>query len=373
MNNRLNYLLEILGNGKKNICYGAGDYGQQLLGFLQAHGCHLDYFVVTENDKSNETIFGIPVVEVNELVNVEGYNWIIGVSKKYIEEIKVILRSRQIQASFVISDEDIENIIRDALSANKEFQNIVPNDKRCFVLGTGRTIESQDLSHLYNEDVFSCSFISLIEKYKLINSQYYILPALANDPVYENGERKIYIREKMNFFSKTIISEMIFADYNDRNYIHYFGGFEGKKIYYLYQRGNWNKERKKIFDLCEKTPFIQTGSIMMLKVAMYMGYKKIYLLGTEHDLVTHKYGHAYDLKKLKKMGFDKLLEIALSQNMNLERKSNREILTKSLNMYNQYYYLHNMARENGIQIYNTTAGGSLDEFERVKYESLFSL
>lgn len=375
---RLKYLLRILENGKKNICYGAGEYGWQLWGFLQAHGYSIDYFVVTKKDSGVQNILGVPVTTVSAIENAGEYNWLVGVSKKYSEEITNILASRQIFPCFVMEENDIAdmakdavNMVEDVLAVNKEIHNVASKKKRCFIMGTGGSIRFQNLKYLSNEDVFSCSYCSLLDDYTVINPKFYILPALIGDPVRTSTERDIYIREKLAFFSKTITSNVIFCDYFDRNYIRYYEAFKGKKIYYLYQFGDWNERRGQVYNLCRKTPIIQTGAIMMLKVAMYMGYKKIYLIGTEHDLVTHKYGHAYDLRKMKELGFEKLLNISLSQNVNIEKRSNRQILSMSLNMYNQYYYLHNIAKQNGIEIYNATEGGSLDEFERVKFETLF--
>ncbi|MCI9337707.1 MAG: hypothetical protein HFH93_09225 [Lachnospiraceae bacterium] len=370
MDKKLSILLEVLKNKKRNICYGAGVYGQRLLGFLRAHKLNLDYFVVTGNNMPEE-IFGVPVKNINEIDNCEDYNWLIGVSEKYTEEIKKILESKNIRPCFITDDKNIENIIEDALLVNQEFRNVISESRRCFILGTGGTIRLQDLKNLYNEDVFSCSFCSLLEDYNYINPKYYVLPALTSDPVEIGKERETYIREKINFFSKTITSNVIFCDYYDYNYIQYYKGFKGKKIYYLYQAGEWDDERRCTYDLCAKTPAIQTGSIMMLKIAIFMGYKEIYLIGTEHDLVTHNYGHAYDLEKLKGLGFDELFKIATSQNIGIETRKNRDILRMSLNMYNQYYYLNNIAKLNGVHIYNATEGGSLDEFERTRFEELF--
>lgn len=367
---KIESLLKIAKNGKKNICYGAGVYGQQLLGFLRAHGFDIEYFVISKLDK-NEKIFGVPILNINNIMNYNEYNWIVAVSDKYVDEIKYVLETKSINPCYIMDNNDIEDIIKDALLPNEALNNSIQGNKRCFIMGTGGTIKLQNLKLLHNEDVFSCSFCSLIDDYEYIRPEYYILPALTSDPVHIGKERETYIREKIDFFSKTIISPIVFCDYKDRNYIQYYNGFKGKEIYYLQQTEKWDEKRTDVYNLCEKTPTIQTGSIMMLKIAMYMGYKKIYLIGTEHDLFTHKYGHAYDLELLKEMGFSELLDIALLQNIYVEKQSNREILHMSLNMYNEYYYLHSIAKYNNIKIYNATIGGSLDEFERIKFENLF--
>lgn len=367
---KIKALLHILKNGKKSICYGAGTYGSQLIGFLRAYGLTLDYFVVSEGCDKKE-LYGVPIVNVKDIIDVNNYNWIIGVSEKYAGEIKSVLKEKHITPCFEMNKTDIKDIINDVLSANKEIHNIVPKDKRCFIMGTGETIRHQNIEALCDEDVFSCSYCSLLKKYEIIKPQYYILPALTRDWVSSSEAHKIYIREKIDFYSKSIISPIIICDYNDRQFIQYYRGFEGKKIYFLEQTGRWNEKRNSIYNLSRKTPSIQTGSIMMLKAAMYMGYKKIYLIGTEHDLVTHRYGHAYDMEILKKWGFDSLYEISVAQRSYIEKQKNRDILNMSLNMYNEYYYLHKIAKRNGIKIYNATKGGSLDEFERVEFDSLF--
>ncbi len=367
---KIEKIIRILKNGKRNICYGAGSYGQQVLGFFRAHGLDIDYFVISNLEK-NKKVCGVPVCNVNDIVNASEYNWIIGVSEKYVADIKNILKKRDIKPCLIIDNKDIIEIVRDALTANKEVHNFVSDEKRCFIMGTGGSLSSLNLKLLRNEDVFSCSFCSLLEDYEWIAPKYYILPALTGDWVAKGEMQYDYIRDKIAFYSKAVTSPLIFCDYNDRHYIQFYEGFKGKKIYYLYQTEKWDSNRNTVYDLCEATPTIQTGSIMMLKVAMYMGYKKIYLIGTEHDLVGRNYGHAYNLKKLKEWGFSNLLNIALAQNMYIEKQCNREKLNMSLNMYNEYYYLHNIAKQNGIQIFNATKGGSLDEFEKIEYELLF--
>lgn len=365
----LKKLLAVLENNKKNICYGAGKYGQEMLTFVRAYGFDIDCFVIS-GDSNGKKVKGIPVVNINHIVNISDYNWLICVSGRYLDEIDLVLKRKKIKPDFIAGDNFLDDIAEEALQMNKKIQNVVSEEKRCFIMGTGGSLNFLDIRLLHNEDVFSCSFCSLLEDYKYIAPRYYILPALTGDWAQTEEDHKIYIREKLAFYSQTVISPLIFCDYNDKDLIQTSKGFQGKQVFYLYQKGEW-EDKTSIYDLCKRSPVIQTGSIMMLKVAMYMGYKKIYLIGTEHDLYGKSYGHAYNLMKLKELGFDSLLRIALSQNQNVDNWSNREKLRVSLNMYNQYYYLHNIAKKNGIQIFNATNGGSLDEFERVEFNSLF--
>jgi hypothetical protein len=111
---------------------------------------------------------------------------------------------------------------------------------------------------------------------------------------------------------------------------------------------------------------------MMLKAAIYCGYKEIYLLGTEHDLERKCYQHAYDYSRLKDLGFERLYNIRFNNNENINKDwSRRKLLRISAEIYEQYYQIHCAAKELNVKIYNATAGGSLDEFPRVKFESLF--
>jgi hypothetical protein len=103
---------------------------------------------------------------------------------------------------------------------------------------------------------------------------------------------------------------------------------------------------------------------MALEVALYMGFKNIYLLGCDHDWILHlnTSAHFYEESQhaLVREGYD---EWAVS-----DLELTFECYVR---LWQQYKALWQIARGKSIHIFNATAGGLLDVFPRVRYESLF--
>lgn len=365
----INELLEYANGGKKIACYGAGDFGRQTVAFLMEKGKEIAFFVETDPKGCNEK-FGIEVKRLSDIGDPLNYRWIVGVSKKYQEEVTEMLKSRGVVEYYCVNDILIAAIREETLKKNAGLKDI-GKGKRCFIMGMGPTISQQDLKLLKNEVVFSCSWCCLLDDYNEILPEYYVSPAIMNDPTNGDAERFVYGKEAYQFRDETIKSKIIVLDYKDKAFVEGLGVFKDKDVYYIDQLGKWDGK----YDYCELTrrgPDIQTASIMMLKVAIFMGFSEIYLLGTEHDIIKRVYNHSYDINKLKELGYVKLHDMSVFHGGFVEKKwPNRELLRVSYVTYEEYYQLHLNAADKGISIYNATAGGELDEFERVDFEKLF--
>lgn len=358
--------LEMFIHQKKHIiCYGAGGYGRALLSYCKSRNIILDAFVVS-NTEGKKDFFGIPLYQFGEQPKYENCGWIIGTSKSYQAEIRHILNDNYINDYFCMSEELVDELYLSHAEKNLELKGMAESE-RVFILGMGPSIAKQNLKLLKDETVFSCSWCSLLDDYAEISPAYFVTPSFWGD----GFEDDRYIMDCLKFLDQHISSPYIICDCYDLPYMQNMNIFLNKKIYYMYQSGSWIKDGKAVYEMDKKTPGIQTASIMMLKIAMYMGYKKIYLLGTEHDLVKKKFEHSYDMNKLKGLGFNYLADKLMCDMYRITSMPNRQILQISLNMYDEYHVLHGIANHSGIEIYNATAGGSLDEFKRVDYDSLF--
>ncbi len=367
-NQAMHELQELLGICKKRkriACYGAGRYAHILLMFLRNHHLDIDIFVVTEKDKMHECSLGVKIYSIKEVEGNGNYLWIVCAGKRVRDEIHESMKMHGINKWADVGEEHINAICLQLTLNNKKLCNT--KSGRCFILATGPSIMKQDLKSLKNESVFSCSYFSLLENYEYINPEYYVTPAFSSDPNADEG----YIIDNLRFIDETIKSPTIFCDCFDAPYIQYANLFKNKSVYYLFQDGKWSDSRKSIFCLDKKTPQVSTVTIMVLKIAMYMGFKLIYLLGTEHNAGTDTNAHAYKYEHMENFGFTSLgerMEIMAAVSLKISR---RELLKLNLRVFNQYHYMNMIAKENDIKIYNATLGGDLDEFERVPLECLF--
>jgi hypothetical protein len=123
---------------------------------------------------------------------------------------------------------------------------------------------------------------------------------------------------------------------------------------------------REIPDLAAPIPRVQSVSILCLMVALYMGIRTIYLLGVDHDqFKTGEYNYFYKPTVLH--GKDTTVD-----SEGRVRSSRYDEFHALARLWRQYRYLREVAAANGVEIFNATAGGELDEFPRVDFGSLFT-
>jgi hypothetical protein len=99
-------------------------------------------------------------------------------------------------------------------------------------------------------------------------------------------------------------------------------------------------------------------------LALYMGCKTIYLLGTEHDhFITGNYTYFYERSPMtgKDSGTNAAGRVVMAR---------YDELHAFARLWRQYRWLRHCATEAGATIYNATDGGALDEFHRVDFGAL---
>ena len=107
-------------------------------------------------------------------------------------------------------------------------------------------------------------------------------------------------------------------------------------------------------------------TIDCIQLAIYMGFKKIYLVGIEHsEIVTGQYSYFYNRNQ------------SIVGNKDTYASNSGEVIADfsvqlytRYNLWKQYEKLKKIAEKNGVSIYNATKGGVLDIFKRVDYDSI---
>lgn len=143
---------------------------------------------------------------------------------------------------------------------------------------------------------------------------------------------------------------------------------EGRTIHYLDLRGPMEPAPdRRLFDLTETIPEIQSVPIMCLMIMMYLGFKEIYLVGVEHsDWKSGSYKYFYEKSALD--GKDESLD-----DEGRPITKNYQTFATMLNLWSQYRVLGEIARVNGVRIVNATAGGELDEYERADLARILAM
>jgi hypothetical protein len=229
--------------------------------------------------------------------------------------------------------------------------------ERCFILATGPSIKKQDLKLLGGETCIALSNFFVHQDYSVIKPRYYCVAG------YHQPISKTAWTEWLGEMAAATDNAIMFFSLNDREDIERNGLFSRREIHYL-QFANWSTISGEKLDITRSVPSPQSVTIMALEVALYMGFENIYLLGCDHDWMLHldTSQHFYEENQhaFVRAGYDEWAGVDL------------ELQCQSyVRLWQRYKELGQIARGKSINIFNATAGGLLDVFPRMRYESLF--
>jgi len=253
---------------------------------------------------------------------------------------------------------DIKSIqlVRDVhCNQNIKLKDIHHNE-RCFILATGPSIKNQDLKLLNGENCIAVSNFFVHPDYSIIKPKYYCV-APFHAPITEEAWQKW-----MSGLENGTGNSMMFFSLSDqvRNQKY----FVNREVNFLNFGGSMDSIIHRGIDISRKIPGPQSVTIMALYVALYMGFKEIYLLGCDHDWILHlnQSSHFYSEGNhiLNKSGYNEWFVSDVD-----------EYFRDYLELWRQYKIINHIAKKESIAIYNATNGGLLDVFPRIKYESLF--
>jgi hypothetical protein len=249
-------------------------------------------------------------------------------------------------------------IASEVLSKNDIFRNR-HKGQRCFVIGNGPSIKNQDLSPLSHEITF---VMNAFWKHPILNlwqPTYYFLA----DPVYFDGSEysNEFLTELENHVTKLKLFVRLNSLINERH-----PQFKDQ-LYPVAFNGNLGKGLSSWPDFTKAVPGVQSVSQFAIMAAMFMGCSPIYLIGLDHDWLSHRTldKHFYEGTTLGKH--------PATHEGDLSAFSYKEDAMAIVNLWNGYEALRDVAQSRSIKIFNATAGGFLDVFERVKYEDILYL
>lgn len=243
--------------------------------------------------------------------------------------------------------------------SNDRFKNR-HSKERCFVVGTGPSIKAQELTLLKDEFVIGVSGLFQHRDIESIAPNYYVLP-----PVFR-GHGNYY--DEDNFISwmkdmDTVLKNdtIMFLDIGDKKYIDKYQIFKDKQIIWInYMPWTQNTPIKQIDPL--RMPSIFSVSEAAIQVALYLGFKELYLLGFDHSWQDDIWKH-FDENYMKHFDEQKLTTCK-------EWVDSEHEMIRHAKIFNKYKKL-NTLKEN---IYNANANPNsyVDTFPKVKFEDLFS-
>ena len=216
------------------------------------------------------------------------------------------------------------------LNLKNKFKN-----KRCFIVGNGPSLTVQDLDRLVGEDCFAANLIFKIFDKTKWRPKFYCI----QDRYARIGD----------FLDKTDLEYIFVGSYFWRT-----RNFNNKNAYCFHSK----RTIKFSFDPEEYVYDAYTVTYTMLQMAVFMGYKEIYLLGIDHNYS----------RIIEKNGGVRVADTVKSHFFKDDNPA--EVIANIYMMEKGYYKAKSVSDELGIKIYNVTRGGKLEIFERYDLEEI---
>jgi hypothetical protein len=230
--------------------------------------------------------------------------------------------------------------------------------QRCFVIGNGPSLREQDLSPLANEIT-------------LVTNAFYLHPIVGEhwQPAYYFLGDPAYFKEDSDLseyaqLTRKIQSALFFVPHYARDFLIKTAALPEERTYYIAISGRMDSNSSEKFELSAITPAMQTVVQLAMMAAMYMGCSPIYLLGMDHDWLSHGGEH---------VNFYSAYDAAGQPAGNINGWGYKRMMESVLLMWQIYEGIERSARAEGVKIINATEGGFLDVFERGNYEEIVGI
>lgn len=217
----------------------------------------------------------------------------------------------------------------------KEIKNIHV-EKRVFIVCTGPSLTVEDVDMLKDEYSFGMnSVFKLFDKTEWRPSYYCVIDTGVYDKICKEPEWM----NLNNVFIPDLMVEK-FGELSIENYTKF-----PMDNYELYRSRHKGKSIRFSDDIYSIVYDVATVTYVILQIAVYMGFKEIYLLGCDCD---------YSGKK------QHFADYGVNVTTNPEKS-----------MIAAYKAARQYADSHGVKIYNATRGGKLEVFERVDLDDIF--
>ena len=228
--------------------------------------------------------------------------------------------------------------------------------KRCFILGNAPTIKNIDILKLKDEYVFVMSTFYNHPDYKKLNKTFH-------SSVHLTGAKSY--KDQLNWLKAIEVNspntQIFFFGMEQKEVIEENNLFKGKKVYYIATLPGI----KRSFNIAKLTRSYQTNVIQALEIAIYMGFKEIYLHSVNlNSVCTGTYEYFFDRKKLPHPDPE-----VSSDNI---CKDYVRLFESIFNAIKEIWEVYLYAREKGVKIFYTNAESILKFLEYIPFDKVLN-
>ncbi len=250
------------------------------------------------------------------------------------------------------------------LSPNQKFKN-AHQGETCFILGSGPSIKNQDLKKLSGRIVMTQNHFHSHEDIRIINPRYHVMV-----PKYHKKEYDKDWRDWIRSMEERLPADCgLFADSNTKYLIDDFASLK-HRTFYIHTGINPIYMRKAAIDITKNIMNVPTALTECLTIALYMGFRKIYLLGFDLNQLIILQEEKNGRERLRFYGMSPITSNAAEAEFEKKTGTSGDDWFWMWEIWVQLNLLKNYAQEKGIQIINATQGGLLNVFSRQSYDDV---
>lgn len=264
---------------------------------------------------------------------------------------KLLLKKNKALYQFLCRSYAALQVYRNGRKADKKalrrFRNIHQGE-RCFVIGNGPSLALEDLQRLQGEYTFAS------------NKIYTVFDKISWRPTYfvvSDNDITPEMYEQSKAFDDGVKAKFFPANFRD-------GCVGENKNAWFYNYVGCDTSGKVMPEFCtDMTKYLMEGfsvAYVAMQMAVYMGFKEIYLLGIDFSWSIFKdcQGNIYENGEAKHRFYE-------------ENHEEDEISIPNVElMENAYKQALQYCDAHAIRIYNATRGGKLEVFSRVSLDTL---
>ena len=236
------------------------------------------------------------------------------------------------------------------------------NNERIFILGSGSSILLYDLKVLSNEYVMTQNSFHMHNDISDINPNFHCVV-----PYYQTDKEHSIWVDYINDMKVRMPDSLFIWGLNTKALIDEYHEDISAKSYYVRTKYDLLTLKKAKVNISKTIMNIPTVLTQCLSVAIYLGFKEIYLLGFDLDQICHTndrtFGRFYGMSKITDTKFEE----------DAEKNSDDETTDGWYNwwlMNKQFFLIRDFADQNNISIVNGTKGGILSYFKREPIENI---
>ena len=178
---------------------------------------------------------------------------------------------------FIISDPQKAKLLKN----NRRFKDL-HRGERCFILGNGPSLNSVDFTLLENETIFTANQINRHPKFAQLKPKYHFW---ADPNFFKIDENKPEDMELLNVMKSINTNGNVpecFFPIKQYEFTKKYQLDSELKVNYYYTGLNIYDNYKEQVDYTKPVPGFSSVIMWCITMAIYMGFKEIYLLGCDH-------------------------------------------------------------------------------------------